>query len=85
VTPETRATIPPLLPEVPPSRNEPLTFALKKIDPTHPSVQALGFPEETVTYFGIGYYSGKGMMGNHIVIPVYDRNGSLVAYAKIAA
>jgi hypothetical protein len=51
------------------SRNEPLTFALKNIESDHPSVKALGIHEHIIAAFGVGYYSGKGMMGNRIVIP----------------
>jgi DNA primase len=63
-----------------PSRNEPLTFALKNIESDHPSVKALGIQEDILTAFGVGYYSGRGMMGNHIVIPIYNAGRQLVAY-----
>jgi DNA primase len=63
------------------SRNEPLTFALKNIEPDHPSVKALGIQEDILTAFGVGYYSGRGMMENRIVIPVYNTSRQLVAYA----
>jgi DNA primase len=64
-----------------PSRNEPLTFTLKNIEPDHPSVKALGIQEDILTAFGVGYYSGRGMMGNRIVIPVHNTKKQLVAYA----
>jgi hypothetical protein len=63
------------------SRNEPLTFALKNIEPDHPSVKALGIQEDILTAFGVGYYRGRGMMGNRIVIPVFNTSRQLVAYA----
>jgi DNA primase len=63
------------------SRNEPLTFALKNIEPDHPSVKALEIHEDILTAFGVGYYRGRGMMENHIVIPIYNPNRQLVAYA----
>jgi DNA primase len=63
------------------SRNEPLTFTLKNIEPDHPSVKALGIQEDILTAFGVGYYSGRGMMENRIVIPVYNTSKQLVAYA----
>jgi DNA primase len=63
------------------SRNEPLTFTLKNIEPDHPSVKALGIQEDTLTAFGIGYYRGRGMMDNRIVTPVYNTSRQLVAYA----
>jgi hypothetical protein len=64
-----------------PSRNEPLTFALKNVEPDHPSMKALGIQEDILTAFGVGYYSGRGMMENRIVIPIYNLSRQLVAYA----
>ena len=64
-----------------PARNEPLSFGLKNIESDHPSVQALGIREDTLTSFGVGYYGGRGMMHNHIVIPIFNRNRELIAYA----
>jgi DNA primase len=64
-----------------PSRNEPLTFTLKNIESDHPSVKALGIQEDILTAFGVGYYRGRGMMGDRIVIPVYNITKQLVAYA----
>jgi hypothetical protein len=64
-----------------PSRNEPLTFALKNIEPDHPRVKALGFQEDILTAFGVGYYRGRGMMENRIVIPIHNPSRQLVAYA----
>jgi DNA primase len=64
-----------------PTHNEPLTFALKNIESDHPSVKALGIREDIVTAFGVGYYSGRGMMGNRIVIPIYNPGRQLIAYA----
>jgi DNA primase len=63
------------------SRNQPLTFALKNIEPDHPSVKVLGIQEDILTAFGVGYYRGRGMMENRIVIPVYNTSKQLVAYA----
>jgi DNA primase len=63
------------------SGNEPLTFTLKNIEPDHPSVQALGIQKDIITAFGVGYYRGRGMMGNRIVVPIYNPSRQLVAYA----
>jgi DNA primase len=63
------------------SRNEPLPFTLKNIEPNHPSMKALGIQADTLTAFGVGYYRGRGMMEHHIVIPVYNTSRQLVAYA----
>jgi hypothetical protein len=68
---------------VPPSRNEPLSFGLKNIESDHPSVKALRIREDTLTSFGAGYYGGRGMMGNHIVIPIFNRDRQLLAYAGV--
>jgi DNA primase len=64
-----------------PAHNEPLTFALKNIETDHPSLKALGIREDIVTAFGVGYYRGRGMMGNRIVIPIYNPGQQLIAYA----
>jgi DNA primase len=64
-----------------PSENEPLTFSLKNIEASHPMVKALGIHEDIVAAFGVGYYRGRGMMQNRIVIPVFNTSRQLVAYA----
>jgi DNA primase len=76
---QTPATVPPQDETF--SGNEPLTFVLKNIEPDHPSVKALGIQEDILTVFGVGYYRGRGMMGNRIVIPIYNPSRQLVAYA----
>jgi hypothetical protein len=76
---QTPASIPPH--DETPSENEPLTFTLKNIECDHPCVKALGIQEYLLTAFGVGYYRGRGMMGNRIVIPVYNTTKQLVAYA----
>jgi DNA primase len=63
------------------SPNEPLTFALKNIEPQHPSVAALGIRDDMLTAFGVGYYRGRGMMDSRIVIPIYNSSRQLIAYA----
>jgi CHC2 zinc finger len=66
-----------------PCRNEPLSFGLKNIESDHPCVKALGIHEDTITSFGVGYYCGRGMMGNHIVIPIFNPNRERIAYAGV--
>jgi DNA primase len=63
------------------SQNEPLTFALKNIESQHPSVAALGIRDDILTAFGVGFYRGRGMMDNRIVIPIYNSARQLIAYA----
>jgi hypothetical protein len=44
-------------------------------------VKALGIHEDVIAAFGVGYYSGRGMMENRIVIPIHNPSRQLVAYA----
>jgi hypothetical protein len=67
-----------------PTHNEPLSFALKHIEADHPSVKALGIREDILTAFGVGYYRGRGMMGNRIVIPIYNPGRQLIAYRVLS-
>lgn len=61
-------------------RNQPLDFLLKSIDYEHPALDALGFSRETLKAFDVGYFTGKGMMHDKLVLPFHDRDGRLVAY-----
>jgi hypothetical protein len=61
--------------------NKPLGFALKNIDYKHPRLEALAVRSETREEFGVGYFTGKGIMHDHIVFPIENRDGLLVAYA----
>jgi hypothetical protein len=36
---------------------------------------------ETLEDFGVGYFAGRGIMHNKVVIPFHDADGRLVAYA----
>jgi DNA primase len=61
--------------------NKPLAFALKSIDLAHPYAASRGITPETAAAFGIGLFTGKGMMAGRYVIPIHDQQGQLVAYA----
>ena len=61
--------------------NEPLPFALKGIDYSHPYLGKRGITEATANHFGIGFFPGKGCMQDRIVIPIHNEEGVLVAYA----
>lgn len=61
--------------------NRPLGFALRYVDTGHPYLIARGFTADTVRAFGIGAYSGKGLLRGRIVIPIHNDRGELVAYA----
>jgi DNA primase len=65
----------------PGGENKPLSFALTRIDCSHPYLTERGVDLKTAHHFGIGYNRGKGSMAGRIVIPVHDENGFLVAYA----
>lgn len=63
--------------------NPPLTFTLKTLDPSHPSLGALGLSEATVQDFGLGFCS-RGLLKGRIAIPVHNAGGELVAYAGLS-
>ncbi len=63
------------------SENRPLSFALRRLDHSHPYLTERGLDAETIQHFGIGYNRGSGSMADRIVIPIQDENGFLVAYA----
>lgn len=55
---------------------------LDYLDPAHPSVITLGFPEEIAKALGIGY-AAKGIMRGRVCIPLRTTDGRLVAYCGI--
>jgi DNA primase catalytic core len=61
--------------------NKPLTFELKRVDGSHPYLEARGITKETATIFGVGFFPGKGLMSGRIVIPIHNAHGELVTYA----
>jgi DNA primase len=58
----------------------PLGFRLRDVDPRHPYLQTRGIKEITAVEFGVGFYSGPGLMHDRIVIPIQDELGQLVGY-----
>jgi DNA primase len=58
----------------------PLGFALQYIDATHPYLASRGVTPQTIRTFGLGLYTGKGLLGR-IVIPIHNVSGELIAYA----
>jgi DNA primase len=75
---------PPPVPEAEPEVakvNPPLKFALKSLDPEHVYLTERGFAPETIAVFGVGMYTGKGIMAGRIAIPIHNELGELVAYA----
>lgn len=65
---------------IPDSANPPLSFQLRNIDPTHTACKCLGVSAETLDAYGAGYYSGRGMFKEHVVIPIHNLPGELIAY-----
>jgi len=61
-------------------RNKPLPFTLRDIEQRHPYLAERGVDVNSATYFGIGFYPGKGCMQGRIIIPIRDEQGTLVAY-----
>jgi DNA primase len=61
--------------------NNPLPFALRGIDSSHPYLVHRGIKQETAEHFGVGFYTGKGLMSGRIVIPIHNKKGEMVAYA----
>jgi len=63
------------------SENPPLRFALQYIDATHPYLTSRGVTRESIRTFGLGLYTGRGLLRGRIVIPIHDASGELIAYA----
>ena len=59
----------------------PLGFVLRGVDCSHRYLRSRGIWLETAVRFGVGFYSGPGLMSGRVVIPIYDARGVLVAYA----
>lgn len=63
------------------SENPPLRFALQYIDGTHPYLVSRRVTRQTIRTFGLGLYTGNGLLRGRIVIPIHNASGELVAYA----
>jgi len=61
--------------------NSVLRFALANVDSAHPYLSERGIQGATAAEFGLGFYSGTGMMHGRVVIPIRNWTGELVAYA----
>jgi DNA primase len=60
--------------------NAPLKFRLDKLEREHPYLAERGLTLETIVDFGVGYCT-KGMMAEHIAIPIHNVKSEVVAYA----
>lgn len=61
--------------------NLPLRFVLTGMERDHPYLAQRGIDPATAAEFGVGFYSGPGLMSGRIVIPIRNPHGQLVAYA----
>jgi DNA primase len=72
-------------PATAPETNTPnprLKFRLDKLDRAHPYFAERGITEQTISDFGLGYFTGdKGIMVGRIAIPIANVKGEVVAYA----
>jgi DNA primase len=59
--------------------NPPLGFSLD-VDRRHPYLARRGIDGATASHFGVGYFSGRGLMRGRIAVPIHDDQGRLVAY-----
>ena len=59
--------------------NPPLGFSLE-VDRRHPYLARRGIDGATASHFGVGYFSGRGLLRGRIAIPIHDDQGRLVAY-----
>jgi len=61
--------------------NPPLRFVLTGVDHGHAYLQQRGIDRALAAEFGIGFYSGPGLMSGRLVIPIRNPHGQVVAYA----
>jgi DNA primase len=61
--------------------NPVLRFELRNVNTAHPYLVERGIQRASAAEFGVGYYSGTGLMEGRIVIPIHNPRGELVAYA----
>ena len=68
--------VPATVPPAPPEKGfRPLDY----LQPQHEAVQGLGISKDTAEAFGAGY-APKGILRGRLAIPIYDREGMLLAY-----
>lgn len=60
--------------------NKPLGFRLQDLKPEHLYLTERGLTRETLVDFGVGFCA-KGMLKDHIAIPIHNLDGKVVAYA----
>lgn len=60
--------------------NPVLGFALKNIDVDHEHLATLGLPDHVLKNYEIGFYGGRGMLRDSIVMPIRRVGGDLIGY-----
>jgi len=60
--------------------NKPLGFELTGLNTHHPYLMERGISADAIEHFGLGYCE-RGSMAGHIVIPIRNIDGRIVAYA----
>jgi DNA primase len=60
------------------SVNEPLLTSLEVMP--HLYTEERGIKAKTAKLFGIGYYTGDGVLNGRIVIPIHNESGDLIGY-----
>jgi 5S rRNA maturation endonuclease (ribonuclease M5) len=63
------------------SKNRPLAFKLDNLELARSQLAQLGIEQRTADLFGLGYYSGTGALAGRIIVPLYDVDAHLIAYA----
>jgi len=58
----------------------PLNFTLRGVNYAHPYLADRGISQKTALEFGVGFYSGPGLMSGRLVIPAHNASGELIAY-----
>jgi DNA primase len=57
-----------------------LGFRLRGVDCLHPYLRTRGIHDATAVEFGVGFYSGPGLMQHRLVIPIEDEASQLIGY-----
>ncbi len=68
-------------PAEPVEPNPSLGFVLRGVDCDHPYLSSRSITPYTARTFGVGFYSGTGLLQGRVVIPIRNEKGELVAYA----
>ena len=62
------------------TENPPLRFVLRYVDARHPYLASRGVAPDTVRTFGLGFYTGMGLLRGRVVIRIHNAAGELIAY-----